>query len=198
MLELLRELKTRIDELEKKLERLVRIGEVVAVDPRRACVRVKFLDTDRTVSDFLPVLVRFAGKDKVYSMPQIGDRVLCIFLPNALELGFVIGQNYFLENPPPAKDDKLFVAKLEDGTYAEYNKRNSHFKFLLPDGNHLIYDGKWRFKGDIEVDGNVKVSKEIFDHSGKHGSLNLLRTTYNRHTHDCGSCTTSEPNEQVE
>ena len=196
MLELLKEMQKKLSELEKKVNRLVRVGIVVAVDGKRALARVQFQDTDRTVSDWLPVLVRFAGRDRTYSMPSEGDQVLCIFLPNAQEVGFIVGQNY--TDTPPEQDSKVFAAQLEDGTRVEFNKRSSTFKLLFPDGNHLIYDGKWKFKGNVEVEGYLKASNEIFDWNGEHGSVNELRETYNQHTHDCDSCTTSVPNQQVD
>jgi len=196
MLELVKELQSRIEKLEKTISRILRVGKVVAVDGEKALVRVQFQDTDTTISDWIPVLMRFSGNDRTYSMPSEGDQVLCVFLPNAPELGFVLGQNY--TDSPPTTDKEIFAARLSDGSYFEFNKKTSHLKIEISDGNYLIYDGKWRFKGDVEVEGNVKASEEISDWNGAHGSLNSLRQTYNVHTHNCDSCTTNKPNEQVE
>lgn len=115
----------RQERLEEKVNHMVRIGTVTGTDPATAKVRVQFGDADRMVSYDLPVLFRKTQDDKDYQMPDIGEQVLCLFLPYGAEQGFVLGAVYSQADVPPVisqdKKHRLFA----DGTWREYD-RSSH------------------------------------------------------------------------
>ena len=128
---------------------MLRIGEVVSVDPERASVKVKFRDMDEEVSYELPVVHSKAGKDKVYWLPKIGDSVLCGMI-NETD-GFVIGGYYHRDSKPPENTADKVLIIFEDGTRIEYDKRNHMLKISV--------------QGDIliEATGNVTIKGSRID-----------------------------------
>jgi phage baseplate assembly protein V len=103
---------------------LIRIGEVVGPNPEKGTVRVRFADADGFVSFDLPVIFSATHKDKRYKMPDIGEQVACLFLPNGLEEGFVLGCLYNAKDKPPANSQDLDVMLYENGTLIQYDRKS--------------------------------------------------------------------------
>ena len=106
-----------------KMDQIVRVGYVVGRQPEKMRVRVELPDTVTSplVTAWLPVLCRRACEDMAYDLPDIGDQVLCIFLPIGLEQGFVAGSMFGKQSPPVASPDKCHRT-FKDGTFIEYDR----------------------------------------------------------------------------
>lgn len=100
---------------------LIRVGEVTSVEDGAARARVRFEDQEDVESYSLYVLATNAGKKKRYVMPDVGDHVLCLFLPSGVETGFIIGGYYPEDVSRPADSGALDVIEYEDGTRLEYD-----------------------------------------------------------------------------
>lgn len=112
----------RLRDLESLLFNLVRVGEVTAVYPDRGTARVRFQEKQGAVTAELRVPARTAHKIKDYAMPDVGEPVLCLFLPRGREAGFILGSFYTKAHTPPVQDgDKRHVA-WDDGTWLEYDR----------------------------------------------------------------------------
>ena len=131
-------------QIQDAMSQLVRVGFVTARQPATHRLQVQFKDTTNAplTSDWLPCLVTRASQDLVYDLPDIGDQVLCIFMSNGLEQGFVVGSMYGRQ-APPVTDPEKFHRKFKDGTVIEYDRA----------AHKLTVD----VKGDVElvVTGNV-------------------------------------------
>lgn len=125
--------------------RLIMIGTISAIYPEDATARVMFSDRDSMVSKRLPVMFTRALGIEIYAMPNVGEEVLCIFLANGLEEGFIVGAYYNDINKPPAKDKNIKIIKFEDGNYIKYEK------------------GTFTIKGNVVVEGEIKSNKFIGD-----------------------------------
>jgi len=126
MLELLKELERRVRNLEIMSSNILRIGKVVNRYPDKGTVRVEFEranEEDKTVSYELSILQPKTLKDKFYYMPEEGEYVLCVFLPYALDVGFVLGAYYNKVIPTPVSDNSRWRVSFEDGTVIEYDKK---------------------------------------------------------------------------
>jgi len=138
------ELKEKLSNLEKKVERFVRVGVVTQVYPEKGTVRVKFADLDDVVSYELPVLVRKTYKDKDYWMPDIGEHVVCVFLPTGAEQGFVVGAFYSKEDKVPAKSVDIKRIELGNGAYMEWDRKAGTLRIFAPgeisivSGTHIL------------------------------------------------------------
>lgn len=88
----------RLNTIEQSLRRIVRVGIVTEiVDKSKFWVRVEFRDVDKVHSYVLPVIQHVPKyppgcpcKCPVW-LPNVGEEVLCIFLPYGVSNGFVAG-----------------------------------------------------------------------------------------------------------
>ena len=113
--------------LAEALKQCIRVGVVTSTDPGAATVRCKCVDADGLITYPLRVLNHKTLDDKAYWMPDVGEHVLCLFLPYGNEQGFVLGAFYSEADTPPVSDqDKRHVA-YEDGTWWEYDRKNHVF-----------------------------------------------------------------------
>lgn len=106
------------------IRELLRVGTVTVKDPENMCCRVTFSDTpaNAVTSYWLPVLVTRAHGDTYYDLPDIGSKVLCAFLPNGHEEGFILG-SYYPKGKAPETDGDIYCHAFKDGTYIEYNRK---------------------------------------------------------------------------
>ena len=106
---------------------MIRYGKVSSVIAAKHMVRVTFPDKSGLVSHALPVLVPCSSQDKAYSLPDVGEDVLCLFLPNGTQRGFVVGSFYNVNNAPPvASVDKQNIT-FKDGTKIEYDRAKHEY-----------------------------------------------------------------------
>lgn len=185
MLELLRELERRVSNLENLTSNVLKIGKVVSRYPDKNTVRVEFERAekeDKTVSYELPILQPKTLKDKFYYMPEEGEYVLCLFLPYALDVGFVVGSYYNKVIPAPVSDNNKFHIAFEDGTTIEYDKKQSKLTLNLNKDAEININNQlnlksqtkteefqngslkmttWQISGDITLQGNLLVMGNI-------------------------------------
>lgn len=106
------------------MKNLIRAGIVSAVNPATAKARVTFLDRDNLVSAELPVLQPCAAGNQFYSLPDVGNSVLCLMLPNADDgSGFILGSLYSDEKKPPTDNQEVSMIRFGDGTTISYNRK---------------------------------------------------------------------------
>lgn len=125
------------------LESAFRVAVVSSTNPDKATVRVRIGDHGDLVSWDLRVLARKSSQDQDYWMPDIGDQVLCLFLPIGLEQGFVLGSFYSTTDPPPVQSQDKRHVLFKDGTTFEHD-RSTHAAVLDmtgPNGTLTIKTG---------------------------------------------------------
>lgn len=131
---------------------LIRVGRVSAVNSANATVRVDF-QAQGVVSYDLPVLQRQALRNKDYCLPDVGEYVVCIFLPTGNAEGFVLGSIYKGDIDPPVnnQDKRAFI--FSDGTKIEYD-RSSHTLVINAVGPiNIVASGDVNVTGDVIADG---------------------------------------------
>ena len=113
--------------MDSEIKNLIRAGVVSAVNVAKHRARVTFEDKDDVVSGELPILTAFAEKNKCYRLPDVGESVLCLMLPNSTESGegFIIGSYFNDVDTPNANSQDVSRIDFSDGTFIEYN-RSSH------------------------------------------------------------------------
>lgn len=134
------------------LKNLVRIGRVSSVNPEKATVRVVF-EAQEVVSYDLPVLQPQALKNKDYCLPDVGEYVLCIFLPAGSAEGFVLGSFYTEGITPPASNGNKRVISFSDGTSVEYDRSTSTLTIDAKGPVNIIASGNVNVTGDVVADG---------------------------------------------
>lgn len=111
-----------------EFKNLIRVGRVSSVNPAAATARVVF-EAQGVVSYDLPVLQRQTLRNQDYCLPDVGEHVLCIFLPTGNAEGFILGSFYSDQDQPPAGADSenKRIVRFEDGTTVEYDRATSTF-----------------------------------------------------------------------
>lgn len=113
------------DETMEFLKSIIRIGEVSSVDAAKGTARVVFDDFDSVVSYDLQVICRNTIANRDYAMPDVGEDVICIFLPTGTEAGFILGSVYAGEITPPENTINRRCVEFSDGTKIMYD-RSAH------------------------------------------------------------------------
>lgn len=113
------------DETMEFLKSIIRIGEVSSVDAAKGTARVVFDDFDSTVSYDLQVICRNTFANRDYAMPDVGEDVICVFLPTGTEAGFILGSVYAGEITPPESTIDRRCVEFSDGSKFMYD-RSAH------------------------------------------------------------------------
>ena len=103
------------------VEDLIRIGQVSSVNAADCTCRVAFDDLEGLVSGDMRIVQPRTVAEQVFSLPEPGESVLCVFLPSGLQEGFVIGSYYAGGNRPPGGRADASFRRFRDGTVIEYD-----------------------------------------------------------------------------
>ncbi len=154
---------------------MLRFGIVTQINPISVQARVSFED-DESTSYWLPVLQTKTLKDKFYSMPDIGELVVCLMDENS-EDGVILGAIYSTEDIAVAQTEKQLAMNLEDGSYINADKETQTLTVAF---------SKMKLIGNIEHEGtftNTAGIKSNADITDKTSSMQAMREIYNSHTH---------------
>ncbi len=144
------------EQLNDLLAQCIRYGTVSARDPKFLRVQVRCADTvsGALVSDWLPVMVPCASGDCQYDLPDVGDHVLCLFLPHGREAGFVLG-SFYPGSRPPVEDGDKWHRTFKDGTVLEYDRKSHKLTANVQGDVDITSSGglKAEVAGAVEVQG---------------------------------------------
>ena len=132
----------RFLELESIVKNMFKVGIVESFNQENDTARVVFEESNLK-SYNLPIMVKQAKENKDYYVPDIGESVLCLFLPTGIESGFIIGSCYNQKDRPPVTDQNKRTVKFKDGTIIEYDRKQ----------HKLTAD----VKGDIDIKATGKI-----------------------------------------
>ena len=105
--------------------------------------------------------------------PSVGDQVTVTPKEGDSDNYVISGRLFHDDAPPPTSP--ISGKPIASGEVGIFGPGGSFM--------HLTGDGIWHWKGDMVVDGNLKVTKQITDLDGKRGTLNELRQDYDDHKH---------------
>lgn len=140
------------DQFTELLNNLIKIGVVSSVDYAKCTARVEFAD-DGIVSFNLPVLHTNSSRNRDYAMPDVGENVLCLFLPSGNEEGFILG-SFYAGNTPPETSGNARTVVFKDGTRISYD-REAHKLTAEIDGTTIFAD---RQNVKIATGNNVEIT----------------------------------------
>jgi phage baseplate assembly protein V len=145
------------------------IGEITSYDYENFCVRVK-LQPDGIMTGWLPLASSWIGNGwGMFAAPNIGDLIAVEFIDGDLEGGVAIARFY---------NDNMRPLEVQSGEFWLVHKNGQSVK-LTNDGALTIDDGQgatvaldgagnivsqakqWNHTGDMNIDGNVGVSKVL-------------------------------------
>lgn len=134
------------------LKNIIKVGKVSSVDPDKATARVAF-ETQGLVSHDLQVIVPQTLRNQDYYMPDIGELVVCLFLPTGNAEGFILGSIYSDTNSPPVSSADKRTMTFSDGTSIEYD-RGTHVLTINATGPvNIVASGNVNVTGDVIASG---------------------------------------------
>ena len=108
--------------IDSHIKNFIRMGRVSSTNPAKMAVKVVFEDKDNLVSDELPVLVQGSSKNRSYWLPDVGEQVCCLMLPNGHNAGICLGSYYSETDPPNANSQEVRRLDFGDGSYVQFDR----------------------------------------------------------------------------
>jgi len=162
--------------LQALLQRVIRIGNVSARYPKEGAVQVDFRDAgeDGIPTWKCPIVQPKTKADKAYWMPDKGERVVVLSLPQGPEMGLVVGAFYNKRDSVPAESNDKAQITFEDGTVVLYDREANLLKVdaqgevkIVCTGDATVEAGQKAFltgASGVEVDGGTGASMDVLVH----------------------------------
>lgn len=107
----------KINEIQRLLRNLIRIGTVSAVNLDGGLCRI---DTGKNTTGWLHWLTARAGKTRAWNAPSVGEQVLILCLGGELDTGFVLPGIFSDASPAPSASADALHWSFPDGAVIEY------------------------------------------------------------------------------
>jgi phage baseplate assembly protein gpV len=136
---------------------MVRVGTVSSINYKAGMVSVVFEDKDDMVTDDLPML------SYEYEMPEVGDKVICLFFGNSISTGICLGRYFFDGNKPVEHGKNIYFKhflKRRENTFMRYDSNTDTITFKV---SNLVIDGNLTVTGNVQVNGSINAKGDIID-----------------------------------
>lgn len=176
-----------------------RQGIITAYDPDSYAVKVQLQPTGEETG-WIPLSSPWVGNGwGLAAGPMIGAEVEVEFDSGLMGAGMAAGQFYNDEDRCPGPPSGEFWLVHISGSLLKFLNTG---EVLLSAKLKMTYDAPAHHftGGDVTMDNNLIVVKDISDNNGAYGTVQKVRVTYNGHTHPengDGGGTTSKPNQQL-
>ncbi|WP_337022558.1 MULTISPECIES: baseplate assembly protein [unclassified Pantoea] len=159
-----------------------RQGIVTAYDPDLYAVKIQLQPTGEETG-WIPLSSPWVGNAwGMAAGPMIGAVAEVEFDSGLAGVGMAVGQFYNDEDRCPGPPSGEFWLIHQSGSLLKFLNSGD---VLLSAKKKLTYDAPVHHftGGDVCVDANLKVVKDIFDNNGRYGAIQRIRTVYNGHIH---------------
>ncbi len=154
---------------------MLRFGIVTQINPINVQARVSFEDDD-SISYWLPVMQTKTLKDKFYSMPDIGEQVVCLMDENS-EDGVILGSIYSSVDTPAITNENQISINLENNSLINIDKNTDTLTITF---KNINLNGNINHTGLLINTDGITSNADITD---KTSSMQTIRDIYNSHTH---------------
>lgn len=151
-----------VRELKETQNNVVKVGQVSSINPAEGTCKVVFPASDGMVSHDLAIIYPCTQDIKFYWMPDVGSQVLCVFDPEGLENGYVLGCFYSSEDKPPVTDPNKTHIKYKDGTTIDYDMKQKKLTVVSVGSVDVTATEQIKLTcPDIQIAGNVTVAGNL-------------------------------------
>ncbi|WP_312382028.1 phage baseplate assembly protein V [Stutzerimonas balearica] len=149
-----------ITDLLRRLENLIRLGTIAAVDHQAARCTVS---TGGLSVPNLPWLALRAGDSSDWDPPTVGEQCILVAPSGEPALGVALVGLYSQQRPAPSNSATVRRRKYPDGAVIDYDHATHTLSATLPAGGKakLIAAGGVIILGDVEITGTVTVSEDV-------------------------------------
>lgn len=163
-------------------ESTTRQGLITAYDPNSYAVKVQLQPTGEETG-WIPLSTPWVGNGwGMAAGPMIGAVVETEFDSGLTGAGMAAGQFFNDEDRCPGPPSGEFWLLHKSGSLMKFLNSG---EVLLSSAGKITYDAPTHhfIGGDVLIDGNLTVKKDMFDKEGQYGSVHRIRTVYGGHTH---------------
>ncbi len=149
-----------ITDLTRRLDNLIRIGTIAAVDHAAARCTVK---TGGLTVPNLPWLAQRAGTSSDWDAPTVGEQCLLLSPSGEPAQGIALIGLYSQQRPAPSSSANLRRRTYPDGAVIDYDHASHTLTATLPTGGKakLTAPGGVTILGDVDITGLVTVSDDV-------------------------------------
>ncbi|XPV77935.1 MAG: phage baseplate assembly protein V [Desulfovibrio sp.] len=143
----------RLQQLEQRIDNLIRWGTIEEADYSAARVRVR---CGEIVTDWLPWFTTRAGGNREWSAPEIGEQVFVLAPSGALNQAAVLPAIFQNNAPAPSDDPNVHIMKYGDGGLVEYNCETNTLNVIAPKNIHFTAGEKVSLNApQVFINGNL-------------------------------------------
>ncbi len=149
-----------ITDLLRRLENLIRLGAIAAVDHQAARCTVK---SGGLSIPNLPWLALRAGDSSDWDPPTVGEQCILIAPSGEPAQGIVLVGLYSQQRPAPSNSATVRRRKYPDGAVIDYDHATHTLSATLPAGGQaqLTAPGGVTILGNVDITGTVTVSEDV-------------------------------------
>lgn len=149
-----------ITDLLRRLENLIRLGTIAAVDHQAARCTVS---TGGLSVPNLPWLALRAGDSSDWDPPTVGEQCILFSPSGEPALGVALVGLYSQQRPAPSNSATVRRRKYPDGAVIDYDHDNHTLSATLPAGGkaQLTAPGGLVILGNVAITGTVTVSEDV-------------------------------------
>ncbi len=149
-----------ITDLLRRLENLIRLGTIAAVDHQAARCTVS---TGGLSVPNLPWLALRAGDSSDWDPPTVGEQCILVAPSGEPALGVALVGLYSQQRPAPSNSATVRRRKYPDGAVIDYDHATHTLSATLPAGGkaQLTAPGGVTILGNVDITGTVTVSEDV-------------------------------------
>ncbi|WP_313209658.1 phage baseplate assembly protein V [Stutzerimonas nitrititolerans] len=149
-----------ITDLLRRLDNLIRLGSIAAVDHQAARCTVS---SGGLRIPNLPWLALRAGASSDWDPPSVGEQCLLLSPSGEPAQGIALIGLYSQQRPAPSNSATLRRRKYPDGAVIDYDHATHTLTATLPAGGKakLVAPGGVSILGDVAITGTVTVSEDV-------------------------------------
>ncbi|MDH0099934.1 phage baseplate assembly protein V [Stutzerimonas stutzeri] len=149
-----------ITDLLRRLENLIRLGTIAAVDHQAARCTVS---TGGLSVPNLPWLALRAGSSSDWDPPTVGEQCILFSPSGEPALGVALVGLYSQQRPAPSNSATVRRRKYPDGAVIDYDHASHTLSATLPTGGkaQLTAPGGVTILGNVDITGTVTVSEDV-------------------------------------
>ncbi|AYV94395.1 Phage-base-V domain-containing protein [Fusobacterium necrophorum subsp. funduliforme] len=122
------------------------IGIVHSINPTNYTAKVKLLEYQNQITEDLTILSPLTFCNKIAAIPKINTPVLCIFLGDNTDRGYIIGSYFSDKNLSKSEEDEYKI-DFQDSIVT-----------IKEDGNIMLKGNLTKIDSDVEITGIVTIN----------------------------------------
>lgn len=183
---------------------MLRFGYISSIDAVNGLYKVTF-EEDNLVSGPLPYLVKNTKFNNDESPFDEGEHVACLMDENC-EHGVILGATNTSTDMPKIGNKDIRVTTYKDGSFVQFDRVSKKLTISCEGDVEIIKSTNANIKAsnkitlecnDVDVKGNLKVTKDITSETGDIkatiGDVTALTHSLSNHIHSVGSGVTGTP-----